>query len=130
MAFANRNAALPMAAINITPLVDVLLVLLVIFMVTAPVLARSLDVAVPADVPTPRRPSPQLHLRVDAAGGYWLEGASVDRGALAGILRAAAARDADLQLVLRSDDDGDYQGFVAALSAARTAGIRAIATTR
>jgi biopolymer transport protein ExbD len=130
MAFANRDAALPVAAINITPLVDVLLVLLVIFMVNAPVLARSFDVTMPADVPMPPKPAPQLHLRVDAAGGYWLENASVDRGALVDGLRAAASRDPDLQLVLRSDDDGEYQGFVTALSAAREAGIRGIATDR
>ena len=74
--------------------------------------------------------APQLHLRVDAAGGYWLEGAAVDRNALDAALRAAVARDPDLQLVLRSDDDGDYQGFVAALSASRAAGVHAIATTR
>jgi len=130
MAFANRNAALPVAAINITPLVDVLLVLLVIFRVTAPVLARSLDVQLPQSVPEPQKPAPQLHLRVDAAGGYWLETVPVDRHALVDALRAASARDPDLQLVLRSDDDGEYQGFVAALSAAREAGIHAIATTR
>ena len=130
MAFANRNASLPVAAINITPLVDVLLVLLVIFMVTAPVLARSLDVQLPQYRPDTPKPAPQLHLRVDAAGGYWLEGAAVDRNALDAALRAAVARNADLQLVLRSDDDGDYQGFVAALSAARAAGVHAIATTR
>ena len=130
MAFANRNASLPVAAINITPLVDVLLVLLVIFMVTAPVLARSLDVQLPQYRPDTPKPAPQLRLRVDAAGGYWLEGAAVDRNALDAALRAAVARDADLQLVLRSDDDGDYQGFVAALSAARAAGVHAITTTR
>ena len=130
MAFANRDAALPVAAINITPLVDVLLVLLVIFMVTAPVLARSLDVQLPQPVDTEQKPAPQLHLRVDAAGGYWLEDAAVDRHALVAALRAASAGDPDLQLVLRSDDDGEYQGFVAALSAAREAGIHAIATTR
>ncbi len=130
MAFANRNASLPVAAINITPLVDVLLVLLVIFMVTAPVLARSLDVQLPQHRPDTPKPAPQLHLRVDAAGGYWLEGAAVDRNALDAALRTAVARDPDLQLVLRSDDDGDYQGFVAALSAARAAGVHAIATTR
>jgi biopolymer transport protein ExbD len=130
MAFANRDAALPVAAINITPLVDVLLVLLVIFMVTAPVLARSLDVALPQHSPPSTKPAPQLQLRVDAAGGYWLENAAVDRNALVADLRAAMARAPDLQLVLRSDDDGDYQGFVGALSAAREAGVHAIATTR
>ena len=92
MAFANRDAALPVAAINITPLVDVLLVLLVIFMVTAPVLARSLDVRLPQSVDQEQKPAPQLHLRVDAAGGYWLEDAAVDRGALVGTLRAATGR--------------------------------------
>ena len=130
MAFANRDAALPVAAINITPLVDVLLVLLVIFMVTAPVVARSLDVQLPQSVDREQKPAPQLHLRVDAAGGYWLEDAAVDRNALQAALRAAVARDPGLQLVVRSDDDGDYQGFATALSAAREAGVRAIATTR
>ena len=130
MAFANRDAALPVAAINITPLVDVLLVLLVIFMVTAPVVARSLDVQLPQSVDREQEPAPQLHLRVDAAGGYWLEDAAIDRNALQAALHAAVARDPGLQLVLRSDDDGDYQGFATALSAAREAGVRAIATTR
>ena len=130
MAFANRDAALPVAAINITPLVDVLLVLLVIFMVTAPVLARSIDVRTPQDTPYPPKPAPQLHLRVDAAGGYWLENAAIDRSALVSSLHDAVLRDPAVQLVLRSDDDGDYQGFVSALSAAREAGIQGIATPR
>ena len=130
MAFANRDAALPVAAINITPLVDVLLVLLVIFMVTAPVLARSIDVQLPQYRPDPPKPATQLHLRIDAAGGYWLENMAIERSALVANLRAAAERDAGLQLVLRSDDDGDYQGFVSALSAAREAGIQGIATPR
>lgn len=130
MAFANRDAALPVAAINITPLVDVLLVLLVIFMVTAPVLARSLDVQLPQYTPYPPRPASQLQLRVDAAGGYWLDNAAIERSALVATLRAAAERDPAVQLVLRSDDDGDYQGFVSALSAAREAGIQGIATPR
>ena len=130
MAFANRGAALPVAAINITPLVDVLLVLLVIFMVTAPVLARRIDVRLPQSGEREQKPVPRLQLRVDAAGGYWRDNAAVDRGALVALLRTAALRDPDLQLVLRSDDDGDYQGFVGALSAAREAGVNAIATTR
>jgi biopolymer transport protein ExbD len=130
MAFANRDAALPVAAINITPLVDVLLVLLVIFMVTAPVLARSLDVQLPQSVDREQKPAPQLHLRVVAAGGYWLENAAIDRSALVASLHDAVSRNPDVQLVLRSADDGDYQGFVGALSAAREAGVRAIATTR
>ena len=117
------------AAINITPLVDVLLVLLVIFMVTAPVLARSLDVQLPQYRPdTPSRPA--IALARGCGRRLLAGGAAVDRNALDAALRAAVARDADLQLVLRSDDDGDYQGFVAALSAARAAGVHAIATTR
>ena len=130
MAFANRDAALPVAAINITPLVDVLLVLLVIFMVTAPVLARSLDVQLPQSVDHEQKPATQLHLRIDAAGGYWLENTAIDRTALIDALRIASTRDPGLQLVLHSDDDGEYQGFVSALSAAREAGIQRIATPR
>ena len=130
MAFANRDAALPVAAINITPLVDVLLVLLVIFMVTAPVVMRSLDVQLPQPTPDHPAPAPRLQLRVDAAGGYWLDGMAVDRAALIGALREATAGHPDLQLVLLGDDEGDYQDFVGALSAVREAGVRAIATTR
>ena len=116
------------AEINIVPYIDVMLVLLVIFMVTTPTLAHSLDTQLPQNVERPEPPATRLHLRVDAAGGYWLEDAPIDRDALVTTLRVAVARDPGLQLVLRSDGDGDYQGFVGALSSAREAGVRGIAT--
>jgi biopolymer transport protein ExbD len=72
MAFAsNAGAGAPMADMNVTPLVDVMLVLLIIFMVTAPMTTYPIDVNLPQRTTTPpptREPPPPIELRIDASG--------------------------------------------------------------
>ena len=71
MAFSSNSAAgAPMADINVTPLVDVMLVLLIIFMVTAPILSYPIDIDLPQRVlnppPETKVPPEPIRLRIDA----------------------------------------------------------------
>jgi biopolymer transport protein ExbD len=76
MAFASNSGGGPMADINVTPLVDVMLVLLIIFMVTAPILSYPIDIDLPQRSlnPPPEKANPPepIRLRIDAAGQvFW-----------------------------------------------------------
>ena len=80
MAFASNSGGGPMADINVTPLVDVMLVLLIIFMVTAPTLSYPIEIDLPQRTNTPppqtKEPPEPIKLRIDAAGQvYWNEAA-------------------------------------------------------
>lgn len=128
MAFAHRHEPSQGASINITPLVDVLLVLLVIFMVAAPIASRTLPLEFPGRSEPKAAPAEALRLRIGMAGDYALDGQPVDRRELPSALRQATAGLADARLSISSADDSDYQAFVTALAAARSAGIENIAT--
>ena len=119
------------AGINITPLVDVMLVLLVIFMVTMPIRSDALSLDLPRDSrerPLPR-PEP-VQLKVQADGSVLLDGAWVELAALAQELRTQHAQAPDAVLSLDSSGDAEYRTFVQALAAARNAGYRDIVVKR
>jgi len=123
MALATQDRQL--ATINITPLVDVLLVVLVIFMVATPLFSRTLPMQLPQLAPaTPN--GPELRLQIDSAGGYRLDGQPISAGGLSTALQEAIAKAPDLRLRIASAEDGDYQAFVDALAVAQRAGIRNI----
>lgn len=127
MAFATQDANAQAARINITPLIDVMLVLLVIFMVAAPVLSRTLAMDLPR-TGDGTKPVPDLRLQIDMAGQYTLAGQPVPREGLAAALSDALLQAPTLRLRIAAADDSDYQAFVSALAAARQAGIDNIAT--
>jgi biopolymer transport protein ExbD len=93
------------AAINITPLVDVVLVLLIIFMVMAPQMRKGPDV----DLPKTSRPSEQgdergrILVTIDQAGALWIDDRAVPEEQLADALRAAAGNEANPRVVIRGD---------------------------
>ena len=127
-----RAVPAAIAGINITPLVDVMLVLLVIFMVTMPirseVLALDIPQVGPPQPPTPR-PEP-VRLDVLADGGVMLDGVRLELAVLPAELRAQHAQAPTATVSLHSSDAAEYRVFALALAAARAAGYREIAIRR
>ncbi|UNK48262.1 biopolymer transporter ExbD [Lysobacter sp. S4-A87] len=116
------------AQINITPLVDVLLVLLVIFMVAAPALTGRLDMRLPQQTTINRgKPPPPVELRVGSDGGYRLDGTVLTRDQLTPALQELARQNPHAVLKVASDAEADYQGFAWALAEAQRSGLRDIA---
>ena len=130
MAFASSPSHRSVAEMNITPLVDVMLVLLVIFMVAAPALTRRIALDLPqAAPPAATTPPPPVDLRIDAAGGLTWNGMPTSVAALPPLLDAIAGADAAHAPVLRVDAsaDADYGDVARVLALARNAGVDRIA---
>jgi biopolymer transport protein ExbD len=119
--------AQPMAEINVTPLVDVMLVLLVIFIITAPLLARALKLDLPqADAP-PAAVQPQtIQLALDAAGGLRWNAEPVSNEELVARLTAAAGESPQPELHLGADKAVRFEHVAAVLAAAQKAGLKQI----
>jgi biopolymer transport protein ExbD len=121
-AVSSRGSAL--AEINITPLVDVMLVLLVIFMVTAPMLTRSIDLSLPQPTRETITVKPlQLRLNVAADGSYRLDDRPLSLADLRQRLEEASVSDPSAVLSVETASDADYQPVVVALAAARNGGL-------
>ncbi|AKC87015.1 ExbD/TolR family protein [Pseudoxanthomonas suwonensis] len=135
MAFSSAGSTGPLAEINVTPLVDVMLVLLIIFIVTAPIVARPIDVALPQA--TDRRierpdPPPPVELRLDAANQLTWNGTPIGAGELRARMQAQAQSHAGNlpELRIASDPDSQYEALVRILAAADATGMRRIAFVR
>lgn len=113
----------PLAEINVTPLVDVMLVLLVVFMVTAPLMTTGIPVQLPRigakAASLPREP---LTLSIDRGGQAYLGGEPVALGALADRLRALAAADPEATLHVRGDRALPYGEVMRVMALASGAG--------
>ena len=131
MAFASDSSQRSVAEINITPLVDVMLVLLVIFMVAAPVLTHRIPLDLPQRSPTTPATPVEIDLRIDAAGGLSWNGAPTSVAALPAKL-ASVAQDTAHPPLLRVDAnaDADYADVAKVLALARNAGIERIGFVR
>ena len=127
MAFSASAPRSALAEINITPLVDVMLVLLVIFMVTAPLLSRPIELALPqpADSRTVE-PPPQLLLQVDPDGGYRLDDRPMTLAHLRSQLEDAHTSDPRTVLQVQAASSADYQQMVQALAIAEDSGFSQI----
>ncbi len=121
------------AEINIIPLCDVLLVLLIIFMVTAPLPSHSIDLDLPQATEHPPAPLPEpIHLRIDAAGqAYWNEeavGADELRRRMSVEAMVAVAHQPMLQI--DASGDCDYQAVTRVVAAAKNEGLAKIGFVR
>ena len=120
----------PMSEINVTPLVDVMLVLLVIFIIAAPFMADRLALELPkAELPkaaTPAQPGPSVSLSVDGQGRMQWNGEAVDDASLRQRLLEAAQRDPATELQLRADASVPYGRVVSLIGMAQSAGLSRI----
>ena len=116
-----------MNEINMTPLVDVMLVLLIIFIITVPVMKHSVNVDLPKAQNLPEETKPEtVRLTVDADGKYhWNEFAITDED-LVRQLEAEAAKEPQPDLHIRGDKNVRYERVAQAMAAAQRAGVRKI----
>lgn len=116
-----------MNEINMTPLVDVMLVLLIIFIITVPVMKHAVNVELPTASSQPEQVKPEtLQLSVDAQGAYFLNQSLVASDALSGVLQAEAAKDPQPELHIRGDKAVRYEFVAQAMASAQQAGLRKI----
>ena len=116
-----------MNEINMTPLVDVMLVLLIIFIITVPVMKHAVNIDLPRATNQPQDAKPEtVRLSVDAQGSYFWNEARIDDKDLARMLDTAAAKLPQPELHIRGDKDVRYERVAQAMAAAQHAGLRKI----
>jgi biopolymer transport protein ExbD len=121
----NQNNKQPMAEINTTPLVDVMLVLLVIFIITAPLFTHAIKLELPsAQAPAAPEKPETITLAIDPAGKlYWNNDAVATDDDLKRRLSQAALKAPQPDIQLRADKDTRYQRLAEIMSAAQQAGL-------
>jgi biopolymer transport protein ExbD/biopolymer transport protein TolR len=112
-----------LAEINITPLVDVVLVLLIIFMITAPVLQSGIDVSVPKTRTVKEITEQRLVLTIDRSQQVFLGDRPVNIHELAQKLRQQGTDPAHQVIYLRADENVPFGAFASVMDAVKQAGI-------
>ena len=132
MAFSSNSGGGPMADINVTPLVDVMLVLLIIFMVTAPPLSHQIQVDLPQPTRTPPPPNPNppddIKIRIDAGGSVTMNGTPIDMKSLGDQFNVIGELPPDDQgkLEIDTDPEAEYETLAKVLSRAKNANLTKI----
>ncbi len=118
----------PMSEMNVIPLVDVMLVLLVIFIITAPVITHSVDLDLPRATSEPADPLPDsVTLSLDGEGDLYWNNASIALDHLRVRLRETVDAQPDVAIYLRADRDTRYELLARVMAEVRQAGARRMA---
>ncbi len=113
----------PLAEINVVPLVDVVLVLLIIFMITAPLMLRGIDIDLPKSSVNTIKPEERVVVTVARDRAVYLDKERVARVLLEDRLAKLARQKPDVTLYLRADRDVPYGAVVEVMDAVKRAGI-------
>ena len=118
----------PKSQINVTPLVDVMLVLLIIMMLVAPMLQKGVDVKLPLATNTSDKPEndQQTVLAVDAQDKFYVNSIAVPRAEMADRVKAALEEKTERVVLIKGDTDASYRAIMAAMDDLRKAGIEDI----
>jgi biopolymer transport protein ExbD len=114
-----------MNEINTTPLVDVMLVLLIIFLITIPVITKTVKVSLPkaANIATQTKPE-NITVAVDSQGKvYWNNGAVADRNQLLEMVKAEAIKDPQPEIHIRGDVNARFEDIGRVLYAIQRGGV-------
>ena len=118
----------PFSDINMTPLIDVMLVLLIIFMVTAPLLGGRLPLDLPqTDAPVTTAPSATMQVTLRADGRLYLDEQASTLAALSDRARALASQRPDTEVQLRADQSVPYGRVAELIGAIQQAGLQRVA---
>ena len=129
LAVGRSRAYRPMAEINVTPFVDVMLVLLIVFMVTAPLLTSG----VPVDLPKSdakainENDNKPLEITIDSKGEIFIGEENVKQDRLINMLSAMTNNDPERRIFIRADSKLDYGKVMAVLGSLNGAGFRKVA---
>jgi biopolymer transport protein TolR len=122
-----RTGAAPMSDINMTPLIDVMLVLLVIFIITAPLMASSLKLDLPkASGGTPNDAPQSIALAVDAQGRLFVGDEALSAEQVTARVKAAAQRNPTTEVLLRADSRVPYGRVAELIGLVQDAGLSRI----
>lgn len=124
----NKSAGAPMAEINMVPLIDVVLVLLVIFIVTAPLLTNAVKLDLPkatsnADIQKPEK----VEFAIDATGTLFWNGERLDRDSAAAKFQDEGKKRPQPEIFLRADQNVPYRYVAETLADAARAGLSKVA---
>jgi len=121
-----------MADINVTPLVDVMLVLLIIFMITAPILTHKVKIDLPQPNPNvvqPDNPPDPIRLKIDQSGALYWNDTPVDELGLRAQIAVIASQSNQPELQINADDGVAYEHVARVLAAAKSYGLTKIGFT-
>ncbi len=124
MAFSAQDSDEVLSEINVTPLVDVMLVLLVVFIVTAPLLTNSIPINLPkTESVAPVEQKDPLVVSIDGQGKLFINKDEIQRDLLETNLKAAKEKAPDVRVQLQADDGVNYGEVARAMASIERAGI-------
>jgi biopolymer transport protein ExbD len=130
MAFTSQNTAGPMSDMNVTPLVDVMLVLLIIFMITAPIMAHRIEIDLPQKSTAPpdlKEPPPPVNLVIKETGELYWNDQPMIKQALEPQLRIEAGKDPQPEIRINAEPRTQYQIVAEVLATAKNVQIEKLA---
>ncbi len=123
----NKAGGHTVAEINMIPLIDVMLVLLVIFMITAPMMTHAVKIDLPQASSAPQQPSTEpIAVAIDADGQLFWQQEKIDRDTLNQHLRETAQLTPQPELHIRADQSAAYRFIAETLADAASAGVSKI----
>ena len=128
MAGLGQSRGTPISAINVTPFVDIVLVLLIILMVTSvQIVKASLKVDLPSAASGGSSVESTLNLVIDKEGSWELDGKPIDEAGLSDFVRREIKSNPKLQAVIAADRSIEYEQVIRAIDAVKSAGIKSFA---